>query len=466
MPLGGGGLSYVYVTKRTLAAGDDARHEYLIIGKRISDEKVILNCTIRRDFQYVYAMLTFRHWQTGNTKFGLTFQTAADASAFDKGVHMAVEDLLEGSLVSTHFHAADVGDDDVFMAVDLPVERGDSQSSSSGSSTGCGGVIVRPSVPPPGSMGLLGVVGSEMSTYGQPMANPQHYLHRMHYISRPSVPQHPSRTTTTTTSSSHHHHHGGVGSNNNNNNGGSVVVTEQHQPAPPPRDVEEVWTKRDDRPHKGPSVVGGGHDDKIEIVAESYSYVQFARDRPSVHEYSYPMVDALKGVGDAKRPEDGSTTTTTALDHGKKLSAGGAQHQPPPLLPTKSKRKREKKREKLKHLLLEQVQCKYCRETFSEEHNERGSCEDAPDCVRSCIQAVTCFSCAQCMLYHCVSDAEGDFAQHPCSCDRADDQCTRRWIGLTILSLFVPCLLCYLPLKSCHRCAVGYGICGGRHKAS
>lgn len=437
--MGGGGLSYVYVTKKTLPAGEDSRHEYLIIGKRISDEKVILNCTIRKDFQYVYAMLTFRHWKTGNTKFGLTFQTAADASAFDKGVRLAVEDLLEGPLVSTHFHAADVGDDDVFMAVDLPVERVDSQSSSGSSSGGGAG---RSSAATPGGIGQFGD-GDVLPPYNHPQAN-QHYLHRMHYMSRPSQPP---RT--------------GNASNNNNNNGSSNAVTEQQQQQ---REVEEVWTKRNDRSSRDPKV----GDDKIEIVSESYSYVQFARDRPLVHEYSYPMVDSLKGVPDAKKQDNASSEGGSA----KKLMKGGGTgggdvvRSQPPVLPTKSRRKRDKKCDKLKHLLLEQVQCKYCREMFSEEHNERGSCEDAPDCLRSCIQTVTCFSCAQCMLYHCVSDSEGDFSSHPCSCDRSDDQCTRRWIGLTILSFFVPCLLCYLPLKSCHKCAVGYGMCGGRHKAS
>lgn len=42
-------------------------------------------------------MPTFHHWITGDKKFGLTFQTAADARAFDKGVRTAVEDSLEGT---------------------------------------------------------------------------------------------------------------------------------------------------------------------------------------------------------------------------------------------------------------------------------------------------------------------------------------------------------------------------------
>jgi sprouty-related EVH1 domain-containing protein len=50
-------------------------------------------------------MPTFHHWKTGNKKFGLTFQTAADARAFDKGVRMAIEDLLDGMTfdIPSHF---------------------------------------------------------------------------------------------------------------------------------------------------------------------------------------------------------------------------------------------------------------------------------------------------------------------------------------------------------------------------
>ena len=58
--------------------------------------KVVLSCTIKKDFEYNKVMPTFHHWKTGNKKFGLTFQTAADARAFDKGVRMAIEDLLDG----------------------------------------------------------------------------------------------------------------------------------------------------------------------------------------------------------------------------------------------------------------------------------------------------------------------------------------------------------------------------------
>lgn len=133
VPMDGGGLSNVSVRKRALPSLADGgaggpgppsvicqcsvqQHEYLILGKRISDQtvtqpvpaarrsshalvgssQVVLKCTIRKDFQYNKVMPTFHHWRTGDQKFGLTFQTAADARAFDKGVRMAVEDLLDG----------------------------------------------------------------------------------------------------------------------------------------------------------------------------------------------------------------------------------------------------------------------------------------------------------------------------------------------------------------------------------
>ena len=55
-----------------------------------------MNCAIKKDFEYHRVMPTFHHWRFGDVKFGLTFQTAADARAFDRAVRVAIEDLLEG----------------------------------------------------------------------------------------------------------------------------------------------------------------------------------------------------------------------------------------------------------------------------------------------------------------------------------------------------------------------------------
>ena len=58
--------------------------------------------------------------------------------------------------------------------------------------------------------------------------------------------------------------------------------------------------------------------------------------------------------------------------------------------------------------------CKHCQELYTEQQNPRGACEYAPDPVKNGIATISCISCAQCMLYHCMSDAEGEFAQNPC----------------------------------------------------
>lgn len=44
-------------------------------------------------------MPTFHHWMIpGKQRNGLTFQTAADARAFDKGIIKAYDDLVDGKM--------------------------------------------------------------------------------------------------------------------------------------------------------------------------------------------------------------------------------------------------------------------------------------------------------------------------------------------------------------------------------
>lgn len=61
--------------------------------------QIILSCVINRDLQYNKVMPTFHHWRAGKQRNGLTFQTAADARAFDKGIIRAYDDLIDGELI-------------------------------------------------------------------------------------------------------------------------------------------------------------------------------------------------------------------------------------------------------------------------------------------------------------------------------------------------------------------------------
>lgn len=58
--------------------------------------QVILECFLKKDLLYTKATPTFHHWKVDNKKCGLTFQSPADARAFDRGVRKAMEDLTEG----------------------------------------------------------------------------------------------------------------------------------------------------------------------------------------------------------------------------------------------------------------------------------------------------------------------------------------------------------------------------------
>ncbi|XP_057319160.1 sprouty-related, EVH1 domain-containing protein 1 isoform X3 [Microplitis mediator] len=321
-------------------------HEYFIYGRRIKDQSVVLSCTIKKDFQYNKVMPTFHHWCTGEKRFGLTFQTAADARAFDKGVRRAVEELLE-----------DAGDDGVFMTVNLPAEPPDPRQSSD---------------PPRGIVRV-----PNYHSQCQELPDP-HKSSSIHCIS----------------------------------GGPSVKVPQSHHPLESSGDV----------------------------VSDNYSYVQLTTLN---HDYLYPVIDEHK----------------TDRSPVERRHSSGSLKKPDIIVsqPTKNSSKQQRGSARLK--------CRHCQEMYMEHQNPRGSCEYAPDAVKNGIATVSCLLCARCMLYHCMSDAEGDFSQNPCSCS-ADDGCCRRWFGLALLSLIVPCLWMYPPLRAIHWCGMSCGICGSRHHPS
>lgn len=118
---------------------------------------------------------------------------------------------------------------------------------------------------------------------------------------------------------------------------------------------------------------------------DNYPYVQLTTIN---HEYLYPIIDE-------RTKSEGHNTS----------SSGGCLKKPDIIIsqPKKNTIKRNVR-----------LRCKHCQELYSEQHNHKGSCEYAPDPIRRGIATVSCLSCAQCMLYHCMSDAEGDFTQNPC----------------------------------------------------
>eukprot|EP00094_Tigriopus_californicus_P011686 TCALIF_11291-PA protein Name:"Similar to Spred2 Sprouty-related, EVH1 domain-containing protein 2 (Rattus norvegicus)" AED:0.12 eAED:0.12 QI:0/0.6/0.5/0.66/0.6/0.66/6/393/690 len=482
VPMGGGGLSNVSVRKRKIHHEDDqpCKHEYLIHGKRISDQTIVLSCTIKKDFEYNKVMPTFHHWKTGNKKFGLTFQTAADARAFDKGVKMAIEDLLDGLTETSPLHQynKDVGDEDVFMQLDLPIIK------SSGVSAKRTSTFL-----------------SETSSYHN-----QHQHLPLHALSA-SSPAPPSE--------------GCVGLRIKND---ASFISSNQGLSPP-----DCWSSAAEQQqlHHERKHLLSSHDEETRRDKD-YSYVKFPPQHfqastlaAATHEYSYPkLVDAFppnKHIGsttgeycqkncDTNFPQEPmrcddsvshtkkglhypSSIPTQLLQHddkdglGESISflkanqSGGSSSgfrgspmgfrstDPACLDRIKKGSAGSSSRQEMPSALLQRhkLTCAHCRESFSSEENPPGSCHYAPNCLRRGIETITCLQCAKCLLYHCLSDSEGDFV-HPCECSNRDGHRTRRWIGLSLLSIIVPCLCCYLPLMACYHCGALCKMCGGRHQ--
>ncbi|KAJ3613230.1 hypothetical protein NHX12_019480 [Muraenolepis orangiensis] len=168
-------------------------------------------------------------------------------------------------------------------------------------------------------------------------------------------------------------------------------------------------------------------------------------------EYLFP-----EGPGGDGRPGVGLVMGGTGLGPGLGKDTS-VKTQPSPVLKSKKGRRRREDGERSR--------CIYCREMFNHEDNRRGRCQDAPDPIKQCIYKVSCMLCAESMLYHCMSDSEGDFSD-PCSCDTSDEQFCLRWLALVALSFIAPCMCCYLPLRACHHCGEACHCCGGKHKAA
>ena len=69
-------------------------------------------------------------------------------------------------------------------------------------------------------------------------------------------------------------------------------------------------------------------------------------------------------------------------------------------------------------------------------------------------ECCTCICCVKALFYHCTKDheLEGDWGTEPCACEGPGVECVSRWGVLGVLSLFLPCLLCYPVLNGCRKC--------------
>lgn len=103
-------------------------------------------------------------------------------------------------------------------------------------------------------------------------------------------------------------------------------------------------------------------------------------------------------------------------------------------------------------------QCKRCRCEECQRPRQlpsRWVCDDTCLCsAETIIDYTSCLCCVKALFYHCSKDheieCEGDSiscADDPCSC--LPHKRTQRWAWLSALSLALPCLWCYWPMRGC-----------------
>ncbi|XP_049650555.1 sprouty-related, EVH1 domain-containing protein 3 [Accipiter gentilis] len=420
VPTGGGGLSHVTVTRRR---EDGHRHrQYLIRGERLRDQAPTLECALRRDLEYNEVTPTFHHWRVGGSRFGLTFQSPADASAFRRGVRGALQALAAGSPSSS---------------------SSSSSSSSAGDRGDTGGRSPAPEQPPPSPP------VSPCAPHPEP----------------PPVP--PTIVTSESSATSYRPLGGQVGT------GGGPSLGARSQFGLP----VGVSGHRSGSclglgvPHWGPGSrcwLRGGGQVPVQVAGSQFGVLgpsstcwcfggsQFGLPPPPLGEAEEPPEtppprrdpQGARGYEDYRRAGGAAAGTPPARVRFQKDPKGSPSCRihgdPPPGAPSR---------------------CVYCRGVFSREDNGRGQCRDAPDPAGRCVRRLSCLWCAESLLYHCMADAEGDFSA-PCSCGGGHPHCCARWLAPAALALLVPCLCCYPPLRACHWCGGHCGCCGGRHKAA
>ncbi|XP_058243201.1 sprouty-related, EVH1 domain-containing protein 3 isoform X4 [Hemibagrus wyckioides] len=95
VPLGGGGLSHVVICKGR-SSESQGQKEYVIRGERLRDRAPVLECSIQKGLIYNKVNPIFHHWRVEERKFGLTFQSPADAISFEKGLQIVLDRLDKG----------------------------------------------------------------------------------------------------------------------------------------------------------------------------------------------------------------------------------------------------------------------------------------------------------------------------------------------------------------------------------
>ncbi|XP_053463463.1 sprouty-related, EVH1 domain-containing protein 3 isoform X2 [Nycticebus coucang] len=375
---------YMVRVRAVVMARDDSSGGWLPVGGG-GLSQTTLECTLRPGLVYNKVNPIFHHWSLGDCKFGLTFQSPAEADEFQKSLLAALATLGRGSLTPSSSSSSSSPSQDTAETPCPLTSHVDSDSSSNHSHQETPSTATAP------------IITMESASGFGPGTSPQRR--------RSSAQTYPPLLPFT----------------------GIPDASEPLAGAASPG-----WGGRgyEDYRRSGPTAP----------LALSTCVVRFAKSGTlrgaalgSPAALPAPLTDAAPPAPPARPPPGPG----------------------PAPAPAKASPEAE-----------EAARCVHCRALFRRRADGRGGrCAEAPDPGRILVRRLSCLWCAESLLYHCLSDAEGDFSD-PCACEPGHPRPAARWAALAALSLAVPCLCCYAPLRACHWVAARCGCagCGGRHE--
>ena len=68
--------------------------------------------------------------------------------------------------------------------------------------------------------------------------------------------------------------------------------------------------------------------------------------------------------------------------------------------------------------------------------------------AKRAVDVASCMCCVKACFYHCNDEEESGESDEPCACT-SQPHCCSRWTTMAVLSIFLPCLCLYWPLKGC-----------------
>ncbi|CDW54368.1 WH1 and Sprouty domain containing protein [Trichuris trichiura] len=433
-PMEGGGLSDICIKQRCYynyspeksgpsteapmvaygrMSASNLKYEYVMFGRRVEDGKVLMQFVLVEDVNFCQVMPTFQSWQIGCFKFGLKFLIGSEASKFRSRLQKVVDHLCRQSKSSSGESYPDAEDleDDVFMPVELPANCCD--SSSEAMAQQCCSYCAKWPISNCTTASRAATTLRQSPSVGM--------LSQGKWVTnRKSVCVEGSSSSSVVLMGAKHAYRNSV----------AAVSVQSSKSADKCRLPlkRRYFLRFFDRSSSDQNLHNKGATDKrkrascAELCCASTSC--YAPCQSILVDLSVPRPFL------AKRESLASS----------KMSACGLQ----PLLVGHSKSQSSLKD------IVRREQCQHCMCFYSVDQNRPGSCPEAPGPFESLIKKVSCLWCFNTML-HCCCHGAGERRGYI------------RWLLLVLVTLFVPCMWCYFPLRSCQKFCRRRCLFGNRH---